>query len=136
MEARDKKNEMFSNSHSEGPAEPRATRFESHALVDVRLQAWNPFSVESAVLLDLSNQGYKMEFVNPIKNIRPGTTLYMFIPLAPFGILAPTRLKLKIIVKWFDAREYRAGGVFIAPTSEQIHILDKVLHFLTQKRAS
>ncbi|MEN9529930.1 MAG: hypothetical protein RI932_1803, partial [Pseudomonadota bacterium] len=37
-----------------GTVVKRAKRIESHALVDVKMSAWNPLSVASAVLLDLS----------------------------------------------------------------------------------
>lgn len=56
----------------------RAKRIESHALVDVKMSSWNPLSVASAVLLDLSWQGFKIEFVNPVK-VKAGARLSMSI---------------------------------------------------------
>lgn len=112
----------------------RAKRIESHALVDVKMSFWNPLSVASAVLLDLSWQGFKLEFVNSVK-IKPGTNLTMNIPLASFGILAPAKLKLKIQVKWYDARMLRAGGIFEPESHEQDYLIQKIIDVLTLRGA-
>lgn len=112
----------------------RAKRIESHALVDVKMSTWNPLSVSSAVLLDLSWQGFKIEFVNPVK-IKPGARLSMSVPLASFGILAPARLKLKIQVKWYDARMLRAGGIFEPESHEQDYLIQKIIDVLTIRGA-
>ena len=112
----------------------RAKLIESHALVDIRMSAWNPLSVASAVLLDLSWQGFKLEFVNSVK-IKPGTNLIMNIPLASFGILAPAKLKLKIQVKWYDARMLRAGGIFEPESHEQDYLIQKIIDVLTLRGA-
>lgn len=108
----------------------RAKRIESHALVDVRTSIWNPFSVASAVLLDLSWQGFKIEFVNPVK-IKPGSRLSITVPLASFGILAPSKLKLKIQVKWYDARMLRAGGIFEPENHDQDYLIQKIIDVLS-----
>lgn len=108
----------------------RAKRVESHALVDIKLSSWNPFSTTSAVLLDLSWQGFKIEFVNQVK-VKPGSKLSMSVPLASFGILAPARLKLKIQVKWFDGRMLRAGGIFEPENHEQDYLIQKIIDVLT-----
>lgn len=113
----------------------RAKRIESHALVDVKMSSWNPLSVASAVLLDLSWQGFKLEFVNSVK-IKPGTNLTMNIPLSSFGILAPAKLKLKIQVKWYDARMLRAGGIFEPESHEQDYLIQKIIDVLTLRGAS
>jgi len=112
----------------------RAKRIESHALIDVKMSSWNPLSVASAVLLDLSWQGFKLEFVNSVK-IKPGTNLTMNIPLASFGILAPAKLKLKIQVKWYDARMLRAGGIFEPESHEQDYLIQKIIDVLTLRGA-
>jgi hypothetical protein len=112
----------------------RAKRIESHALVDVKLSAWNPLAVASAVLLDLSWQGFKIEFVNPVK-IKPGSRLTMSVPLASFGILAPAKVKLKIQVKWYDSRMARAGGIFEPESHEQDYLIQKIIDVLTLRGA-
>lgn len=108
----------------------RAKRIESHALIDIKTSVWNPLSVASAVLLDLSWQGFKIEFVNPVK-IKPGSKLTMTIPLSSFGILAPAKLKLKIQVKWYDPRMLRAGGIFEPESHEQDYLIQKIIDVLT-----
>lgn len=104
----------------------RPIRFESHALVEMRLSKWNPFSNISAVLLDLSTSGFKVEFVSPV-SITPGQPLSIAIPLAPFNILVPNKLKMQVTVKWFDEKALKAGGVFMHLTSEQRYFLDRIL---------
>lgn len=112
----------------------RAKRIESHALIDVKTSLWNPFSITSAVLLDLSWQGFKIEFVNPTK-IKPGSRLTMIIPLSSFGILAPAKLKLKIQVKWYDGRLMRAGGIFEPESHEQDYLIQKIIDVLMLRGA-
>jgi hypothetical protein len=112
----------------------RAKRIESHALVDVRLSQWNPLATSSAILLDLSWQGFKIEFINPVK-LKPGTRVSMTVPLSSFGILAPAKLKLKIQVKWYDSRMLRAGGIFEPENHEQDYLIQKIIDVLTLRAA-
>ena len=127
---------VFKNSQNDGQGDDgssvvkRAKRIESHALVDVKMSSWNPLSVARAVLLDLSWQGFKIEFVNPVK-MKAGARLTMSVPLASFGILAPAKLKLKIQVKWYDGRMLRAGGVFEPENHEQDYLIQKIIDVLT-----
>lgn len=107
----------------------RAPRFESHTLVDVRLSSWNPFSKASAVLLDLSVQGFKIEFLGPVA-VRPGDALTMILPLLPFGVQSPRRLKLRIQFKWIDRRTFRAGGVFTHLGQDDAAVLKRILSSL------
>jgi|GEM_PF-4102448 len=109
----------------------RFPRFQSHALIDVRTHWWNPFKVASAVLLDLSVQGFKVEFVNPVK-LRAGQRVFVSIPLSPFHILSPSRLKLSVELKWFDAQSLRAGGVFESLHDVERHIVEKVIHRISE----
>ena len=113
----------------------RPLRFESHALVDIKTSAWNPFAVVSAVMLDLSVKGFKIEFVSPLK-LLPGDFFTMGIPLAPFHILSPKRLKLKIQIKWFDARTLRCGGVFVEPSSHEIFFLEQIVSKIVPEEGS
>ena len=109
----------------------RHPRFQSHALIDVRTYWWNPFKVASAVLLDLSVQGFKIEFVNPVK-LHAGQRVFVSIPLSPFHILSPARLKLVVELKWFDAQSLRAGGVFDTLRDVERHIVEKVIHRISE----
>jgi hypothetical protein len=118
------------------PSQPskRAKRIESHALVDVKMSSWNPLATSSAILLDLSWQGFKIEFINPVK-LKPGSRLSMSVPLSSFGILAPAKLKLKIQVKWYDSRMLRAGGIFEPESHEQDYLIQKIIDVLTLRGA-
>lgn len=104
----------------------RPPRFESHALVEVRSRFWNPFSRSSAVLLDISWKGFKIEFPTPPK-LRPGLSLVLVVPLAPFNVLSPARVKLRIVLKWFDAQAGRAGGIFERLGAEETFVLEKII---------
>lgn len=104
----------------------RKPRYVSHALVDVKTSFWNPFDISSAALLDLSVDGFKLEFVNKV-NIKPGKRITMFIPLQPFNIASPSKLKLRMVIKWFDSRRLRAGGMFENMSDEQLFLLNRVL---------
>lgn len=104
----------------------RAPRFESHALVDIRTSRWNPFSHISAVLLDISTYGFKIEFVSRVK-LRPGMDLTMTVPLSPFHIHSPAKLKLDVVIKWYDSGNNRAGGVFSHIRPEQAYVLENLI---------
>jgi hypothetical protein len=127
--------EEHANESGERRPLQRFPRFQSHALVDVKTSSWNPFASFSAVLLDLSVQGFKIEFVSPV-TIHAGERARLVIPLSPFRILSPERLKLRIVVKWFDARNQRAGGVFEGATAADAHVIEKILdRLLSQETA-
>lgn len=108
----------------------RAPRFESHALVEVKT-GWNPFSTASAVLLDLSVGGFKIEFVNPVK-LKTNVPMTMTIPLSPFQIMSPPKLKLKVVMKWFDPAQLRAGGVFVEIQDSQRYLFDRILMYISE----
>ena len=104
----------------------RFPRFQSHALVDVRTSRWNPFKTASAVLLDLSVEGFKLEFVSAV-TLRVGQRVRLVVPLAPFQILSPSRLELEVEIKWFDVQALRAGGVFKPLSDIELHTIEKLM---------
>jgi len=104
----------------------RFPRFQSHALVDVRTSRWNPFATSSAVLLDLSLEGFKVEFVNRLK-LSVGQRVQLIVPLAPFQILSPSHLDLPVELKWFDEKALRAGGVFTQLSDIEGHTIEKLI---------
>ncbi len=122
-------------SHEDSAGLRKNPRYESHALVEVRTSRWNPFAIESAVLIDLSWDGFKIEFVNPMKSIPPKTRLRFSIPLAPFEISHPRILKLNADVRWFDPRNFRCGGVFHHGDSDETFLLSKVIDYVARKKA-
>jgi hypothetical protein len=105
----------------------REHRFESHALIEVQLQWWNPFSKHSAVLLDLSASGCKIEFVNPIK-LTTQKKVQLHIPLTPFGIDSITVLHAQAEVKWFDVTCLRCGCVFIQLDETKKYAIEQALN--------
>ncbi len=90
----------------------RAKRYVSHALVEIRRYKWLPFFCHSAVLLDISTGGFKMEFTGEVQ-ATPGSQYWLYIPLSPLGISAPARLICHCEVRWFDEQRYRIGGTFV-----------------------
>lgn len=110
----------------------RAERLSSHALVDIKTNRWNPFSRRSAVLLDLSSSGFKVEFTSSV-NLAIQAPLYFRLPLFPFGICKPAELRLVGKVLWFDANTMRAGGTFQAVGPQMEHAVRQVIAALEKK---
>jgi hypothetical protein len=110
----------------------RLARVTSHALVDVKTNRWNPFSKLSAVLLDVTLMGFKIEFIENV-SLAKNSELSFLIPLAPFEIYEQVTLKLRGHIKWFDPDSMRAGGVFVAPQAREEQILNQIIAFLRAK---
>ena len=91
---------------------PREERYISHALAELRKFKKLPFFCRSAVLLDLSRSGFKIELTGEYQII-PGSQYWLNIPLNPLGIYSPQRLVARVECKWFDERRYRVGGIFL-----------------------
>jgi len=110
----------------------RAERFTSHALVEVKkFRVW-PFNIHSAILLDLSTTGFKLEFTGEYRPV-PGRDYWIQIPLSPLGILAPKRLLCKGQCRWFDASKKRMGGMFTSITAQEKLIIEQVVETLRRK---
>lgn len=114
---------------------PRQTRFVSHALVEVRRVKWLPFFARSAVLLDLSSSGFKIEFTSEVKN-SPGDLIYLSIPLSPLGITLPKEICCEGAVRWFDPQRFRVGGVFQGLTDTDRHVIERVIEMLRSRGKS
>jgi hypothetical protein len=110
----------------------RHPRYDSHALVEIRTSKWSVIGVKSAVLIDISWEGFKFEFVSPCKQLHMGTQLFMDIPLAPFGIQRPKKLRIGLVVKWFDPRMSRAGGVLKLLRKEDNAHLETIIQFIAK----
>lgn len=117
---------------SDGKQFPRADRFTSHALVEIRKYKSLPFFAKSAVLLDISTGGFKMEFTGEHR-VHPGQHIWMRIPLTPLGIYSPTSLTILGEVKWFDDKKYRVGGVYLTLTDNERIIIDQVIDSLRKR---
>lgn len=110
----------------------RADRFQSHALVELRKFRWFSWLQKSAVLLDLSQGGFKLEFTAPT-TVRSGERLWLTIPLRPLGVMGPPAVVLRIEVKWFDQGRGRVGGIFIKSSPVERMLLAQVMENLRQR---
>lgn len=90
---------------------------------------------QSAVLLDISTSGFKVEFTGEAK-ARPGQKLYLDIPLTPLGIHAPKKLSCRAECKWFDDKKFRFGGVFIDLDQTEIDTITQVVESLKARGVS
>ncbi len=104
----------------------RPERYISHALVEVRRYRWWPLGVQSAVLLDLSTHGFKIEFTGKF-HCKADESFWMTIPLSPFEISGPSDILLRITVKWFDDSKMRMGGVFELAEPQQVAFLGQII---------
>ena len=107
-------------------AKPRAKRYVSHALVEVRRFKWLPFFCHSAVLLDISTIGFKLEFTGET-DVAPGAQYWLNVPLSPLGILAPTRFICRCECRWFDPQRFRIGGTFLNMTNTDSMLIEQIV---------
>jgi hypothetical protein len=112
----------------------RAPRFPSHALVEVKLSKWNPFSRASAVLLDMSVSGFKIQFVGA-GDPAIGKKLQIYLPLAPFGITVGGVLELSGVVKWVDEANRRVGGMFLSCSDHERLMIERIIASVVSKDA-
>ena len=113
---------------------PRPTRYVSHALVEVRKFKSLPLFCHSAVLLDISSSGYKIEFTSEVK-MEPGTKCWLNIPLSPLGIYAPKKLAVQSECRWFDERRFRIGGVFVDLNKQDLLLIEQIIVTLQGRRS-
>jgi hypothetical protein len=109
--------------------ESRESRYTSHALVELRRFRRLPIGVHSAVLLDISLGGFKVELTGE-QSFEPGKQFWLSVPLLPLGIQAPTRLICRGEARWFDAKRYRVGGIFLGLTDSERGVIDQVIETL------
>lgn len=107
----------------------RGQRYSSHALVELRKFKHLPFKIYSAVLLDISLGGFKLEFTGEV-NATSGEQFWLHVPLTPLGIYSPSKLMCRAECRWFDPKKYRVGGVFMQLDTTERHIIDQVLEAL------
>lgn len=110
----------------------RDSRYLSHALLEVRRFRYLPFGIQSAVLLDISAGGFKIEYTGEFR-AKPGSQFWLSIPLAPLGIYAPTRLMCQGECRWFDEKRFRVGGVFTNLTRADHLIIDQIIDTLKRR---
>ena len=122
---------LFCEVHMDIPLN-RAQRFTSHALVEVRKFRDFPFFCHSAVLLDISVAGFKLEYTGEHKAV-PGKIYWLNIPLEPLGIKAPNRVSFRIQCRWFDSKRYRMGGVFLGLSRTDQLLIEQVIDSLKSR---
>ena len=107
-------------------------RYFSHSLVELRKFKHLPFFCYSAVLLDMSLGGFKVEFTTE-KISRPGDQFWLVIHLPPLGIYVPKKITCKIECRWFDDNRFRMGGTFISLNKLETMIIEQVIETLRRK---
>ena len=112
----------------------RENRYTSHALVEFRKFKVLPIGIHSAILLDISLGGFKIELTGD-KKVRTGENFWLHIPLAPLGIYAPARLMCRGECRWFDGERYRVGGVFTDLSKTDRMIIDQIVETMRQRRS-
>ena len=111
---------------------PRAQRYISHALVEVRRFRYLPFFCHSAVLLDISTGGFKLEFTGEIE-VAPGNQYWLHVPLTPLGIPHPKKIMCLSECRWFDRSRFRIGGTFINLSNQDRQIIDQIVSSLKSR---
>lgn len=125
---------MNKQSNSKKKPLDRENRYTSHALVEFRKFKVLPIGIHSAILLDISLGGFKIELTGD-KKVRTGENFWLHIPLAPLGIYAPARLMCRGECRWFDAERYRVGGVFTDLSKTDRMIIDQIVETMKQRRS-
>lgn len=114
----------------EGPdgqlVKPRAKRYVSHVIAEVRRFKSLPFFCQSAVLLDISTGGFKLEFTGETI-AAPGNQYWLCIPLSPLGIASPHKLFCRCECRWFDPHRFRMGGSFLGLSEEDKSIIEQIV---------
>lgn len=116
----------------QGPLLQRPRRFTSHALVEIRKFKKLPFFCRSAVLLDLSLGGFKLEFTGEHR-VSIGDQFWLFMPLEPLGIYSPKSFQSRVEVRWFDQNRFRIGGVFMKMSRYDQQLIEQIVHTLREK---
>ena len=124
----------MNNTTDQSPTD-RSERVMSHALVELRSNNWWPFGVKSAVLLDLSASGFKIELTGPA-DIKLETIHLLTIPLRPFGLATPSYIQTKVRIKWFQKDKMRIGGTFENIKPSDTLFLDRIISFVKEQPIS
>lgn len=105
----------------------RAKRFLSHTLVELRQWKRVPFFCYSAVVLDISTGGFKLEFTGETVSV-PGKRYWLHIPLAPLGIPSPRTFSCLCECRWFDPKRFRMGGSFVNLSPEDHKLIELIMN--------
>lgn len=105
----------------------RAKRFLSHTLVELRQFKRLPFFCSSAVVLDISSGGFKLEFTGETLSV-PGKRYWLHIPLTPLGIPSPRTFSCLCECRWFDPKRFRMGGSFVNLSAEDHKLIEVIMN--------
>lgn len=105
----------------------RAKRFLSHTLVELRQFKMLPIFCYSAVVLDISSGGFKLEFTGETVSV-PGKRYWLHIPLAPLGISSPRTFSCLCECRWFDPKRFRMGGSFVNPSEHDVQLIEQIMN--------
>ncbi len=104
----------------------RAPRVFAHAVATIKANKWNPLGGWSAILLDISAGGCKLELVEGA-GFKEGKKYYVDIPLASFNIDEPHALKLYGEVMWYNDKRLRIGFRFIGAKQSDVDMINYIL---------
>ena len=104
----------------------RPKRFLSHTLVELRQFKRLPFLCYSAVVLDISAGGFKLEFTGETVST-PGRRYWLHIPLIPLGISNPRNFSCLCECRWFDNKRFRMGGSFVELKPEDEKLIEQIM---------
>ena len=107
----------------------RERRYFSHASCEVRTSRINPFSRTSAILLDISEHGFKIELKGN-KSLKAAQAFWLKIKLSTFEIRSPSFFESYVTVVWFNEEQGVGGGVFSELTKDQEDIIEQILDYL------
>ncbi len=113
----------------------RERRYISHALVEIRKFKHWPFGIKSAVLFDISLNGFKMEYTSEVTS-KPGELIWLNIPLNPLGIFSPSHLMIRGECRWFDKSRFRVGGIFLELTKSDKMIVEQIVETVRSRNAT
>lgn len=124
---------MGNEAHSKDPRpESREPRFLSHALVEIRHFKSLPLFCHSAILLDISPGGFKLELTGE-SVVKNGQIFWLYIPLSPLGIYTPKCICCRSESRWFDERTFRMGGTFLQLSPYERTVIEQIIVGLSEK---
>lgn len=110
----------------------RQERIRSHTFVELRKFKHLPIFCHSAVLLDVSLGGFKVEFTGEVK-LEPGQKYWVMIPMSPLGINNPSKIYCLGECRWFDDTRFRMGGIFLNLGREEMAAIELIVSALKKR---
>jgi hypothetical protein len=105
---------------------PRQERRAAYLPVFVRRFRWLPVLRADAQLLDLSEQGAKLQFAYDVK-AKPGSTFWIEIPLGLVLEQATGAVFLKVECRWYKPGDYSVGTSFVDATESAQTLVAKLI---------